>query len=423
MFKRMRRRLTVFYAAVMAAFFVLTVFGAYKAMRWSITSEQEYEVLLFAEEEAHEHAVLFKHDAALGAQEDYKDGSGRMYFYAFDADGELKGAAKAAPAVEAKILARIAAWDAPPGKVVKLYVDEDDGDEVLLMAAMPIVVDGAPRGMVYVGRDVAAIYRALHKSLYALTGAALAAFLLATVAGYAMAGRAIVPLRTAYEKQRQFAADASHELRTPLSVVMSSAEVLENELAEQSPFVRQLFADMKDEIRKMGKLVGDLLLLAKGDNDALAVRKEAFDLAQAAEQVTRRLQPLAEKKGIRLYFAKGQAVQMQGDAERIRQLLFILLDNALKYTPEGGVVTLKIDALQSRKAVVSVTDTGVGIPAAERSKVFDRFYRVDKARSRASGGAGLGLSIAMEIVRLHGGALWVEDAPGGGSVFQAALPR
>lgn len=422
MFRQTRLRLTVFYAAIMAAFFVLTVFGTYRAMRWSITSEQKYEVLLFAEEEAHEHAVLFKHGAALGDQADYKDGSGRMYFYAFDASGVLKGAAKAAPEVEAKILARIAAWDAPPGEVVKLFVDEDDEDEVLLMAAMPIVVDGETRGMVYVGRDVAAIYRALHKSLFVLAGAALAAFLLATLAGYAMAGRAIAPLRTAYEKQRQFAADASHELRTPLSVVMSSAEVLENECAQKSPLAAQLFADMKDEIRRMAKLVSDLLLLAKSDNQAIALRKEPFDLAQAAVQVVRRLQPLAEERRIRLFFAES-ALEMRGDAARVQQLLLILLDNAIKYTPEGGVVTLKLDAAQARKVEIAVTDTGPGIPESERAKVFDRFYRVDKARSRASGGAGLGLAIAREIVALHGGEIWAEGAPGGGSVFRAVLPR
>ena len=422
MFRKTRLRLTVFYAAVMAVFFVLMVFGAYKAMRWSITSEQKYEVLLFAEEEAHEHAVLFKHDELLGGQENYKDGSGRMYFYAFDAKGALKGAAKAAPQVEAKILARIAAWDAPPGEVVKLQLDEADEDEVLLMAAMPIVVDGEARGTVYVGRDVAAIYRALHKSIYVLAGAALAAFCLATLAGYMMAGRAIEPLRAAYEKQRQFAADASHELRTPLSVVMSSCEVLESEVAHKSLLAGQLFADIKDEVKKMSKLVGDLLLLAKSDQPAFALQKAPLDLAQAASQIVRRLQPLAQEKGVRLFLAEG-AVEMQGDAERIKRLLLILLDNAIKYTPQGGVVTLKIGAPRSRKVEIVVTDTGVGIPESERVKVFDRFYRVDKARSRATGGAGLGLAIAREIVRLHGGEIWAEAAPGGGSVFRAVLPR
>lgn len=429
MFKRIRWKLTLYYAGVMALFFVILVFGTHETMEWSVRSAQEREVLLFAEEEAHEHAILFRYKEVLGLKQAYEDGGGRMYFYAFDMEGKLVNAVRPPEALEPGILSRIARWDeaeVDEDEVVVLHFNnEREGmpERRLMMAARPIMIDGKQAGMVYVGRDVTAIFSGLEKSTAIMGAFSALALLLASLAGYFMAGKAIIPLKIAYERQQQFAADASHELRTPLSVVMSSVDVLQKEGEITSPFLLQVLADMKDEIKKMAKLVGDLLIVARSDSQEREIVKERFNLTLTAEQVIRNMQPLAEKKEIRLFFADKHFVELHADREYIEQLLLILIDNAVKYTPQGGMVTVKL-AQEHTSGItrIAVQDTGVGIAKEEQARIFERFYRVDQARSRASGGTGLGLAIARGIVESHRGKLLLESAPGRGAVFTAVLP-
>jgi signal transduction histidine kinase len=418
MFQKIRRRLTYIYAVIMAVFFILLVFGTHKSMLWSITSEQEREVLLYLEEEAHEHLILFQNKKALGS--DDNDGTGRMYYYVYDNQGNLLDAERASDDVEKTIIDRIENWNVQEGDVITLERNEYK----LMMAAMPIVLNGDKVGMIYVGRDVTAIYRGQEKSTVFLAVFSMIALILATIAGYIVAGRTIVPIKNAYEKQRQFTADASHELRTPLSVVMSSVDVLQNDTSQKSPFIKQVIEDMKDETKRMAKLVADLLAIARNDNYGIAIIKQKFDVIEVIEQVIRKMKPLAQAKNIKLYFAKQPIVEFHADIERIKQLLLILVDNAIKYTPKNGLVTIKIGHSQEgKKLKLMITDTGMGIPREDQTHIFDRFYRVDKARSRESGGAGLGLAIAKGIVDVHGGEISVESNVGSGSTFIVVLPK
>ncbi|MDF2564345.1 MAG: integral rane sensor signal transduction histidine kinase [Massilibacillus sp.] len=418
MFQKIRRRLTYIYAVIMAVFFILLVFGTHKSMLWSITSEQEREVLLYLEEEAHEHLILFQNKKALGS--DDNDGTGRMYYYVYDNQGNLLDAERASDDVEKTIIDRIENWNVQEGDVITLERNEYK----LMMAAMPIVLNGDKVGMIYVGRDVTAIYRGQEKSTIFLAVFSMIALILATIAGYIVAGRTIVPIKNAYEKQRQFTADASHELRTPLSVVMSSVDVLQNDTSQKSPFIKQVIEDMKDETKRMAKLVADLLAIARNDNYGIAIIKQKFDVIEVIEQVIRKMKPLAQAKNIKLYFAKQPIVEFHADIERIKQLLLILVDNAIKYTPKNGLVTIKIGHSQEgKKLKLMITDTGMGIPREDQTHIFDRFYRVDKARSRESGGAGLGLAIAKGIVDVHGGEISVESNVGSGSTFIVVLPK
>ncbi len=420
MFQKIRRRLTCVYASIMAVFFILLVLGAHKSMLWSITSEQEREVLLFLDEEVHEHLLLFQHKEVLETEDDYKDGTGRMYYYAYDKEAKLLDAARAHEDIENIIIDKIENWDVKDGEVVSLKNHEYK----LMMAAMPIVINGDKAGMIYVGRDVTAIYRGQQKSTIVLAILSAVALMLATIAGHIMAGRTIVPIKIAYEKQRQFTADASHELRTPLSVVMSSVDVLQNDPSQTSPFIKQVIEDMKDETKRMAKLVADLLAIARNDNYGIAIIKQKFDVIEVIEQVIRKMKPLAQAKNIKLYFAKQPRLEFHADIERIKQLLLILVDNAIKYTPENGLVTIKIGHSQEgKKLKLMITDTGMGIPREDQTHIFDRFYRVDKARSRESGGAGLGLAIAKGIVDVHGGEIRVESNVGSGSTFIVVLPK
>ncbi|MBP2630752.1 MAG: putative OmpR family two-component system sensor histidine kinase [Firmicutes bacterium] len=418
MFQKIRRRLTCIYASIMTVFFILLVFGMHKSMLWSITSEQEREVRLYLEEEAHEHLILFQAKKVLGT--DDNDGTGRMYYYVYDNQHNLLDAERANGDIEKIIIGQIENWNAKEEEVITLKNHET----TLMMSAMPIMSNGDKVGMIFVGRDVTAIYRGQQKATIFLAGFSMIALLLATIAGHIMAGRTIIPIKIAYEKQRQFTADASHELRTPLSVVMSSVDVLQNDPSQTSPFIKQVIEDMKDETKRMAKLVADLLAIARNDSYGITISKQKFDVIEVIEQVIRKMHPLAQAKNIKLYFAKQPMLEFYADMERIKQLLLILVDNAIKYTPENGVVTIKLGhSNDGKKVKLMITDTGIGIPKEDQKHIFDRFYRVDKARSRESGGAGLGLAIAKGIVELHGGELSIESNVGNGSTFSVVLPR
>lgn len=426
MFGQTRRRLTMFYSLMMFFFLLLLVFGMHESMEWSITSEQQSEVLDTTEDVVQEEIILLqRHDSLADDNEEYKASNGRLYFYAFDNHGKLINYSRAEPILEPLILEAIQKWNVPNDQVMEFTNTHNFKYEYkILMAAKPIIIDGENRGMVYVGKDVASVYNGLRKATLILGLLSLLAFIVANFAGHIMAGKAIIPLKEAYERQRQFAADASHELRTPLSVVMASVDVLGNDASIASPFLRQVIADMRDEVKKMTKLVGDLLLVARSENQTFKMVTEKFDLIEAVHEVVRKMQPLADEKHIKLIFDKQEAVVIRADIQRIKQLLIILIDNALKYTPSNGVVTVKIDGeFEKNKIRIMVRDTGIGISLLDQHKVFDRFYRVDRARSRDSGGNGLGLAIARDIVNLHDGELYIESKIGEGAAFIVELKK
>lgn len=426
MFGQTRRRLTMFYSLMMFFFLLLLVFGMHESMEWSITSEQQSEVLDTTEDVVQEEIILLqRHDSLADDNEEYKASNGRLYFYAFDNHGKLINYSRAEPILEPLILEAIQKWNVPNDQVMEFTNTHNFKYEYkILMAAKPIIIDGENRGMVYVGKDVASVYNGLRKATLILGLLSLLAFIVANFAGHIMAGKAIIPLKEAYERQRQFAADASHELRTPLSVVMASVDVLGNDASIVSPFLRQVIADMRDEVKKMTKLVGDLLLVARSENQTFKMVTEKFNLIEAVHEVVRKMQPLADEKHIKLIFDKQEAVVIRADIQRIKQLLIILIDNALKYTPSNGVVTVKVDGeFEKNKIRIMVRDTGIGISLLDQHKVFDRFYRVDRARSRDSGGNGLGLAIARDIVNLHDGELYIESKIGEGAAFIVELKK
>ena len=232
-----------------------------------------------------------------------------------------------------------------------------------------------------------------------------------------MSGRAFVPIKEAYEKQRQFAADASHELRTPLSVVMASADLLDSDPSITSPFLKQVIGDVRDEVKKMTKLVSDLLIVARSDNKALRVKIQMLDIGELIGRTIRLMTPLAEKKRIRLCGEGLKKAELQADEQKIKQLVLILVDNAVKYTPEGGQVTVRLEQPAKGQVRFTVKDTGIGIAPEDQARIFDRFFRVDKVRSREMGGNGLGLAIAHEIIKLHKGKISIQSELGEGTAF------
>jgi heavy metal sensor kinase len=222
------------------------------------------------------------------------------------------------------------------------------------------------------------------------------------------------------ERQRRFTADASHELRTPLAAL--SAEI---ELALERPRTvdeyRRTLRSLADDSTRLNGLVRELLTLARVDAGQEKLTLESVALNELADGVIETLMPLAEQRSIALSFEPAESVEIVGDQTRLTQLLVNLLDNALKFTPAGGQVTLAIWR-EGASAVVEVRDTGRGIPARDVPHIFERFYRVDSGRARSEGGTGLGLAISEWITRAHGGEITVRSAEGKGSTFTVRLP-
>jgi heavy metal sensor kinase len=226
-------------------------------------------------------------------------------------------------------------------------------------------------------------------------------------------------LERSFAEVRRFTADASHELRTPLAAIRAEAEVALSE-PSVAPDQRHLLGSILEECGRLTRLTEQLLALAREDAGVGRAAGEPVDLAELVGGAAETMRPLAEARGLRLDFA-GTPARVKGDGARLRQVFYNLIDNAIKYTPEGGEVEVRVEA-RLGDAVVTVRDTGEGIPAEHLPRVFDRFYRVDKARSREEGGTGLGLSIAKSIVAAHGGAIELASAPGKGTVATVTLP-
>jgi two-component system, OmpR family, sensor kinase len=225
--------------------------------------------------------------------------------------------------------------------------------------------------------------------------------------------------RASQERMRRFIADASHELRTPLTSVRGLAEygLQQGEAADREELLR-LMGLIAREAGRMGRLVDDLLLLARFDAGRPLDRRPV-DLASVAAEAVQQAGMTAPGRPITLEAA--EPVIVDADAERLRQIIDNLIGNAIKHTPPGSPVTVTVTS-ESGDGRLTVTDRGPGMTPDQASHVFDRFYRTDGARTRASGGAGLGLAIAASLAAAHGGELTVDTEPGRGAAFQLRLP-
>ncbi|MBQ1461752.1 MAG: sensor histidine kinase, partial [Selenomonas sp.] len=414
LFGQSRFRLTMLYSLVMIIFLAVLIFAMHQSMDWSIRSEQARELWDTADNVAEAQKYLNQHpELVIDDTLAYKNTNDRLFFYVFDEEGRLLNFARASFRIEPFILDVMAQWQAPDGDVVVVTKPRENGHKSeIMMTSQKITESSGKVQRVYVGKDVTALYNGMEKATTIMAGLGLLALIIATIVGHILSGKAMVPLKAAYEKQRQFAADASHELRTPLAVVMASAELLQNDPSIKSPFLKQVVEDVHDEVKKMTKLVGDLLVVARSDNKALKLKPSKFDLGAVAAQTARLMQPLAEQKNIAIIAENLPKTMIHADEQKIRQLVLILVDNAVKYTPDGGKVTLEFRKAEKGKVCLAVSDTGIGIAPEDQEKVFDRFYRVDKARSREMGGNGLGLAIAQEIVELHHGTIAIDSVLG-----------
>ncbi len=228
----------------------------------------------------------------------------------------------------------------------------------------------------------------------------------------------VAELHRSEEDRRRLLADIAHELGTPLAALQANVEGMLDRVVEPTP---AKLAALHTQIRLLARLVRDLQDLSLAQQGRLPLDRRPVDLAELVRQVVEVARPAAEDKGVALTASADGALTVLADRERISQVLHNLLANAIRYTEPGGRITVTARR-EGGEVRVEVADTGVGIPDSDLPHVFDRFHRVDRSRSRSSGGAGLGLAIVKHLVEAHGGRVWARSQVGRGSTFGFALP-
>jgi two-component system, OmpR family, sensor histidine kinase CiaH len=245
----------------------------------------------------------------------------------------------------------------------------------------------------------------------------------ATIAGFYLADRVLRPIKKAWERQLEFVSNASHELRTPLAVIQSNLGIVMEHTDQNIVDNLEWLNNAHSESRRLVKLVKDLLTLARADSEKSPIEKQDVNVTALAHRVCELFSPIANMDEIHLSVQASDDVYVSGDSDRLHQLLVILLDNACKFTPQNGQITIHIEK-QRTNLILSVADTGEGIAPEDLARVFDRFYTGDKSRTKLDqSGTGLGLSIAKWIVEAHGGKIEISSKGSGlGTTVRIELP-
>ncbi len=291
-----------------------------------------------------------------------------------------------------------------------------DGSRLRLLTYR-ISTPGAP-AMIQIGRLLNDQDRVLSQLRSGLLILGIAIVILLGVGSWWLSGRSLGPAQKAWDQQQAFVSNASHELRTPLTLIRATAEygLRSNPSGQDGP----VFEDILQDCDYMNRLVDDLLLLSRLDNQRLQLEKVRISLAELLEETKRQIEKLAGEKGVQVRLGEAQGA-IWGDPTRMRQVLLILLDNALRFTPAGGVIQL--GALIKGKTIqISVADNGVGIPAEHAPHVFERFYQVRQPGDGDQRSNGLGLSIAKGLVEAQGGTISLESLPGKGTRVLLVFP-
>jgi len=293
------------------------------------------------------------------------------------------------------------------------------GQVSVLTAAHPLFVEGQYVGTIISAYSLRSMQRTLQTLIQIDIELGLASILVIVPITYLLSRRSLQPIRVALQRQRSFVNDAAHELRTPLTILQGTLE-----LAQHETDVTQLHEAISESIAEatyISRLVGDLSTLARLQSGSTSISLVTLDIAIITQQTVDAMQALAEPKDLTLTCSGcAQELLLFGDATRLRQLLVILIENAVKYNHQGGQVEVRLSR-HRYEAQISVSDTGIGIPAKDLSHVFDHFYRATEAERHTSG-SGIGLAIAAWIVSSHGGQIEVASREGAGTKFTVWVP-
>ena len=293
------------------------------------------------------------------------------------------------------------------------------GTDLYVVATRPILSkSNKVVGVLQVAQAISWVGDALSRLVRQLVLASGVGIVLGALASLLMATRSLRPIGRAFQRQREFVADASHELRTPLTLIRTNVEAW---LRRSNGTTRVYAKSIVEEVEQLNRIVGDLTTLALADARQLRLDPRPIELNEVVKGLIIQATPLAEERGVKLRPDLNGGVRVDADLVRVRQLLLILIDNALTHTPSGGEVSVGV-VCQNGRAHVTVADTGEGIPAVDLPHIFERFYRADKARTRENGGSGLGLAIAKWIVDAHKGEIEVISAEGKGTEVDVSLP-
>jgi len=412
---RLRVRLTLWYAATFAVILLLLGAGLFVAIGTQVS--RRIDVSLAAATAAIERATHdLEAERAAGVAADAVE---ELHIpdrdlYLFDANGHLitPQEADAWTSDAARAAAATGSDDAQlmmaNGQQSRLHAERFTGRSGTMYVA--VAVGQRPN------------IREQYAGLIGIFGAAaLAALIMVALGGFLLARQSTVPVERSMEQMRRFMADAAHELRTPVTILRTRTEVALSQPRDATGDTAA-FQAIEREAERLGGIVGDLLTLARADAGERQVVHGSLYLDDVASQAVGSARTLAERKGVALVVGSFEEAQIVGDAGLVERLVLIVLDNAIKYTPEGGRVRLDVTARDGKRSVI-VTDSGIGIPADQLPRIFERFYRGDRARSQAEG-AGLGLPIARWIADLHGARISVASEPTGTRVeidFPAAV--
>lgn len=456
----LRVRLTLWNAAVIAAVLLAYAVGVYLLVQRSLSAELDRQ--LHDDFEAAEETLERLDDGRIdrrgdGGTHQEEDEAGGGWLEAWSLDGTLlyRGGNEEEPVPPP------ASFDPPAGKTSVETLVARSG-VVVRVRSGTYPVDGTP-ALIRAVRSEARIRHQLGELLFGMGLWLPAAVLLACLGGYFLAGRALKPvgemaarartitadrlgerlpiknpddelgrlgtvfnetlarLERSFESLRRFTADAAHELRTPLTALRSVGEVALR-ASRNDPVDREVVESMLEETDRLTRLIESLLTLSRADGRHVEVKPQRLNLQRFAREMVDYVRVLAEEKQQRAAVEGDNAVDAWADPVVLRQAVLNLLDNAIKHSPEGTAVRVVVRGSPS-EAVLEVVDQGPGIEAEHRERIFERFYRVDKARSRATGGAGLGLSIAQWAVQASGGSIEVQSTMGEGSCFRIRLPR
>ncbi|MEP0919716.1 ATP-binding protein [Leptolyngbya sp. DQ-M1] len=287
---------------------------------------------------------------------------------------------------------------------------------------LPVQYRGELLGYLQVAVPLAPLQSELQQDLLVSLVAILIALTAIVVAAWALSGVAMRPIQESYDHLQKFTADASHELRTPLAAILSNAQVGLLAPMEKGESKHQRLEKITATAKSMTVLISNLLFLARRSGRIADEALQATDLSHVLQELINEptIRTAAQWVQLSLDFPE-QSVTIRADQELLKQAITNLITNACKYTPADGRVNLRL-FVQSRQAIVQIEDTGIGIPDADLPYIFERFYRVDRERSREKGGTGLGLAIAQQIIAAHGGTITARSSVGQGSVFQIMLP-
>ena len=426
MFEYTRKALAKEYTKMLAIIIAGTTMILYVFFNYSIYLQHREIIEVFAYEESEEWHNALKSSMGVGLDEDDNNKDYNLFYYAYDINNKKVGQHSAPDNIENKLVKDVFNNLENNSIKFKLFFDGDMKSIVSYMAIKKdIYDDGVQIGTLYAGKNMTNYLNFIIKTLFCLMLLFLVIIKISALMARKMADKAMAPIINNFELQKNFTADASHELRTPLSVFLASVETIQRDKKNiLSDFSQQVLKDLKDEIQYMKKITEKLLHLARIDNMKKGKDiQEKVLINELLPELYRKFQALADEKFIDITINMNEECWSFVNREQIFQVLKILLDNALKYTSEYGRIELILEQSADNKVRIIVKDNGIGIAPEDCHKIFERFFRVDKARLRKNGGSGLGLAIAYELVKKNNGTLTVQSQLDKGSSFILELPK